>query len=159
MSDPLAIADDGSVTLATFSQRVAATLVDGLLVGLVSAIVVNVAIRTHSLSTRASVLTTLVCVVVVVTSGLYQVAMLATRSATLGNRAAGTMVVRSEDLDRPTPSAAVARFCVGSLAAGLAIAIAPLALYALAEDCWCLRDANRQTFHDKVARTVVVTTS
>ncbi len=144
-------------TLAGFPRRVLATLVDTVVIFCVSAVV----LVAYSVSPwRAfgdlsfwwlftggflggQILAGLI-------RGLYDILSLTLRSQTVGNKAASTLVVNGRTGRRVTVFQATVRFLV-QFGFHLVPALGPLV-----DNGWCLFSQDRQTLHDKAARTVVV---
>jgi len=129
--------------LAGWWLRVAATLIDGLLMG-----AIEVAIRAGT--GQSSYLATIASLIIVLA---YQALMLASQGQTLGNMAAGTIVVDAATGAPVTSGKAWARSAMDVVfRVGTMLFVIPI----LVDDLWPLWDKQKQTLHDKVAGTVVV---
>jgi len=136
-------------------KRVGATLIDALIVLVVSSVVV--------------VFTGLIAgdVVWVVLTAVYVVSMLSQRGQTVGNMAVSTRVVDGASGHRPSVTKAVVRWTLDGVL-GIFGLIASLnrvgvvvdltVLIGLIDYLWPLWDARNQTLHDKVAGTFVILT-
>jgi uncharacterized RDD family membrane protein YckC len=96
-----------------------------------------------------------VSLVTLLIGAAYEVGMLVTQGATVGKMALGMRVARIADGQKPTPADAVTRWAVPNVA-GLVPFLG--GLFQIVNALWCLWDPNRQCLHDKVAKTVVVST-
>jgi uncharacterized RDD family membrane protein YckC len=132
----------GRLVYASFWQRVAAQLIDALWMlplafGLA---VIGSALRGgEDLSTGGEIMLNVIC-------GLVVVIYWASRQATPGKRALGLRIVDADTGGTPPVGRLVARY-LGYIVSG-----APLGLGYL----WMLWDDRSQTWHDKVAATLVV---
>jgi uncharacterized RDD family membrane protein YckC len=125
--------------LAGWWQRVGATLLDGIIIG-IPAEVINVA------AGRAAYY-----VFLVVATAIYTTGLLTTRGQTIGMMAAGTKCVHAATGTLLAPGPAFVRWLVGEI---LDITIVGGILDVL----WPLWDANNQTLHDKAVGSIVVRT-
>ena len=137
--------------LASWWQRVGATLVD-VLVMVLPAIVLVVVFRHHPLLYRA---------VIYVLYALYATFLIATpQGQTLGNRAAGTKVQLASTSGSLTPQQSLIRVVaqVGPVFILGFLGILALVgwLYTLVDWLYPLWDEKNQTIHDKAAGTLVV---
>lgn len=136
--------------LAGLGARVAAALLDGLVVGAV-AVAVILAVRGEN----ASVATDRAIIVAVALLGslLYASTLMCRTGAhngqTLGKQALSIRAVR-EDAAPITASTALVREFVGKGLLGL------IPLFTIVDSLWAFGDARRQALHDKLAHTFVV---
>lgn len=141
--------------LAGWWRRVAATLVDDVFVGFalfLLLLIIGAAVPdSNTASDAQNALVVVLVILGLVGTAYYYVALVAVSGRTLGNRVAGTRVVDARSGRVPGWGKAAGLFFVRLL---LAVFVVPLVLDVL----WPLWDERRQTLHDKVAGTVVVTT-
>ncbi len=157
--------------------RLIARIVDGILVGIVTAVlgasflrdVLNAvrdyidsipsdgsqppdptALLSDPVVTSAIMKYSLVALLV---GGVYHVTLIALRGATLGKSLLGVTVQRLADQGRPTWTDAVLRWATTDIP-GLIPTVG--GLYSLLDALWCLWDPKRQCIHDKLPKTVVV---
>jgi uncharacterized RDD family membrane protein YckC len=165
--DQVTLPGVGTVAVASIGQRFLGRFLDGLIVGIPAVIIALIIIRvmasneadrlasgatTFSGGFLASIFST--AGVLFVLGILYEVGLIATRGATLGKQIAGVKVLRIEDGQLPGwgPSflrwiiPAVANFVCGLLT--LLVYLSPLF-----DD-----SGRRQGWHDKVAKTIVIST-
>jgi uncharacterized RDD family membrane protein YckC len=141
--------------LASWGRRLAALLVDGLLLsGIVLTTVVTAGVPLEDVN--ATILDgssfTLI-LIFVVPKAIYDTAMIGSRNQTFGKMALHIKVV--DEIDRVTPIGYARAFARWLATAFLwALFTVPGVL----DHLWPLRDRRRQTFHDKFARSVVVRT-
>jgi uncharacterized RDD family membrane protein YckC len=125
--------------LAGWWQRVGATVLDGIIIG-IPAEIINVSVG------RAGYY-----VFLLLASLIYVSAMLSQRGQTLGMMAVGTRCVQEATGANLTPGAAVGRWAVGEI---LDITI----VGGILDSLWPLWDAKNQTLHDKAVSSLVVRT-
>lgn len=170
--------------LAGWWQRVAAILIDGLLIGLVGALLalpwwrdvvdafrdyVHDAIRASDAGVdppssaefqrHIAVATAAIAVINLAVSFVYTVGFLSWKQATLGKLALGLRVRRRDDPGLPL-STILLRWAGQTGIVGV-IGLVPFvggagSLYSLLDSLWPLWDDKRQALHDKVAGTNVV---
>ncbi len=148
---------EGSVELASFTSRLNATIVDLLLQGCAAYLALVVLEPAHRSTYvtwvnhggKATFGLTLAAVVV-----LYQGVCVALWSKTLGNRLAGTEVLRSSDLGRPSLLQSLTRVVTGSALGALSGISALFGVYVIVDALASVVDPSGQTLHDRAARTI-----
>ena len=155
-ADQVTLPNVGTVTVASIGQRFVGRLLDVLIVGIPAWIIATIIIAATSdggsTTSYAAVLT--IALMLAVLGILYEVSLIAIRGATLGKQIAGVKVLRAEDGQLPGwgPSAlrwvipAVANFVCGLLT--IVVYLSPL----------FDNSGRRQGWHDKVAKTIVIST-
>lgn len=145
----------GAGQLAGWWRRVGATLVDDLFVGFALTILlllVGAAVPdSNTASQTQNILVGVLVVLGLVGAAYYYVALVAVSGRTLGNRMVGTRVVDARTGQMPGWGKAAAHFFMRLLMLVFAPAF-------IVDILWPLWDERRQTLHDKVAGTLVVTT-
>lgn len=167
----------GPGTPASRFARLIARIVDGVLVGIVTAVLgisflremltaVNDYVNTLPTDGSAppdpgALLTdpaitdaiTRYSLIALIVGGVYHVGLIALRGATLGKSLLGVKVQRTADQGRPTWTDALLRWATTDIPA-----LIPTVggLYSLLDALWCLWDPKRQCIHDKLPKTVVV---
>jgi uncharacterized RDD family membrane protein YckC len=156
----------GGARTASMGQRFLARLVDGAVIGIPAVIVVVIVLAVAlagesdtieaggepSGSVLAAYFTSLGAVLAL--SALYEVGMIATRGATLGKRALGITVVRESDLRVPGWGPAALRWLIPFVGVVVCWVGALLVYLSPLFD----NSGRMQGWHDKVAKTLVVTT-
>ena len=140
--------------LASWGRRLAALLVDVVVLGLVIGVALFAAgMPADELRERLrDGETMLVVLLFLIPEAIYHTALIGSRSQTFGKMALGIRVV---DAESNTPIGYVRAFRRWvSTAALRALFTVPTIL----DHLWPLRDPRNQTLHDKVARSVVVRT-
>jgi uncharacterized RDD family membrane protein YckC len=141
--------------LASWGRRLAALLVDGLILsGLVLATLAAAGRPLEEVNATIREGSSLVLILLfVLPKAIYDTAMIGSRNQTFGKMALHIKVVDEDD--RVTPIGYARAFTRWLSTAFLwALFTVPGVL----DHLWPLRDARRQTFHDKFARSVVVRT-
>jgi uncharacterized RDD family membrane protein YckC len=140
--------------LASWGRRLAALLVDTVVLASIITITVLVAgVSPDELNDRIrNGETLLVLLIFVIPEAIYDTALIGSRNQTFGKMALGIKVV---DADNRSPIGYVRAFRRWLSTASLwALFWVPGVL----DHLWPLRDRRNQTFHDKFARSVVVRT-
>ncbi len=130
---------------ATFLQRVVASIIDGVLVGLGLGVLAIVAGLFSS-----EFITVILTLLGLYFSIWYYVNAHGTTGQTIGKRAMGIRVVAT-DGSRISRKRAFARLLVSMVETGMAYVLVGFLGY-----LWMLWDPNKQTWHDKIASTYVV---
>ncbi|MEO5575458.1 MAG: RDD family protein [Gaiellaceae bacterium] len=140
--------------LASWGRRLAALLVDIVVLGLViAAALLAAGFPADDLRERVQDGETLLLVFVfLIPEGIYYTALIGSRSQTFGKMALGIKVVDAESSSPIGYARAFTRWL--STAAMRALLTVPTVI----DHLWPLRDRRNQTLHDKVARSVVVRT-
>jgi len=141
--------------LASWGRRLAALLVDGLLLGgIVVATLVSAGIPLEDVNATILEGSSLALILIfVLPKAIYDTAMIGSRNQTFGKMALHIKVV--DEADRVTS--------IGYLRAfrrwlSTAFLWSLFTVPGVLDHLWPLRDGRRQTFHDKFARSVVVRT-
>ncbi len=140
--------------LASWGRRLAALVVDIVVLGLViAAALLAAGFPADDLRERVQAGETLLLVFVfLIPEGIYYTALIGSRSQTFGKMALGIKVVDAESSSPIGYARAFTRWL--STAAMRALLTVPTVV----DHLWPLRDRRNQTLHDKVARSVVVRT-
>ena len=140
--------------LASWGRRLAALLVDALILGVVvAATILAAGVPAEDLRDRLENGSTLLLVLLFLApEAIYQTAMIGSRNQTLGKMALGIEVVDAESRSPIGYARAFRRWL--STAAMRALFTFPTVV----DHLWPLRDPKKQTLHDKFARSVVVRT-
>ena len=140
--------------LASWGRRLAALLVDAVVLGVVIALALFAAgMPVDELRDRLQDGETLLFVVLfLIPEGIYYTALIGSRSQTFGKMALGIKVVDAESRSPIGYPRAFTRWM--STAAMRALFTIPTVV----DHLWPLRDRRNQSLHDKFARTVVVRT-
>jgi uncharacterized RDD family membrane protein YckC len=140
--------------LASWGRRLAALLVDAIVLGLAIAVALFAAgMPVDELRDRLQDGETLLFVVLfLIPEGIYYTALIGSRSQTFGKMALGIKVVDAESRSPIGYPRAFTRWM--STAAMRALFTIPTVV----DHLWPLRDRRNQSLHDKFARTVVVRT-
>ncbi|MBA2440604.1 MAG: RDD family protein [Thermoleophilaceae bacterium] len=140
---------------ASWGRRLVALLVDGAILGVI-VLVTLLAAGVPAEDVNATILegsSLALILLFVLPKAIYDTAMIGSRNQTFGKMALGIKVV--DENDRATPIGYVRAFTRWLSAAFLwALFTVP----GILDHLWPLRDRRRQTFHDKLARSVVVRT-
>jgi len=149
-ADPLPPSTD---RLAGIGQRVAARLLDGLILGVPLTVVV---FATSTMDSARNTVDTPVAVQVLaaVVLALYEVVLIHTRGQTIGKRLMGIQVVRVNDGALPDWSAAIARYLVPALPA--LVPLPGFFLLSIVVYLVALTNPLRRGWHDRAAGTIVV---
>jgi len=145
----------GGGELASWGRRLAALVVDGLLLGgIVVATLVSAGIPLEDVNATILEGSSLALILIfILPKAIYDTAMIGSRNQTFGKMALHIKVV--DELDRMTPIGYARAFRRWLSTAFLwALFTVPGVL----DHLWPLRDGRRQTLHDKFARSVVVRT-
>lgn len=141
--------------LASWGRRLAALVVDGLLLGgIVVVTLVSAGIPLEDVNATILEGSSLTLILIfVLPKAIYDTAMIGSRNQTFGKMALHIKVV--DEVDRVTPIGYARAFRRWLSTAFLwSLFTVPGVL----DHLWPLRDRRRQTFHDKFARSVVVRT-
>ena len=140
--------------LASWGRRLAALLVDIVVLGLVIAVALFASgMPVEELRDRVQAGETLLIVVLfLIPEAIYYTALIGSRSQTFGKMALRIKVVDAESRSPIGYARAFRRWL--STATLRALFTVPTVV----DHLWPLRDRRRQTFHDKFARSVVVRT-
>ena len=140
--------------LASWGRRLAALLVDAIVLGVVIAVALFAGgMPVDELRDRLQDGETLLFVVLfLIPEGIYYTALIGSRSQTFGKMALGIKVVDAESRSPIGYPRAFTRWM--STAAMRALFTIPTVV----DHLWPLRDRRNQSLHDKFARTVVVRT-
>ncbi len=147
-----------SSNYASFGRRFVASLLDGIIVGMVTGglmliigIIVAVSIGAASSSSNSSLTLTTVQMLVqgisYLISAFYYVYFIGKNGQTIGKMALGIKVVKLETQAPPGYVGAFLREIVGKI---LSAAVFGLGYF------WMLWDGQKQTWHDKIAGTIVI---
>ena len=146
---------DSTNELASWGRRLAALIVDALLLGgVVLATLAAAGVPLEEVNSTILEGSSLALILIfVLPKAIYDTAMIGSRNQTFGKMALHIKVV--DEVDRVTPIGYPRAFARWLSTAFLwALFTVPGVL----DHLWPLRDARRQTFHDKFARSVVVRT-
>ena len=141
--------------LASWGRRLAALLVDGMILGgVVLATLVSAGVPLEDINTTILEGSSLALILIfILPKAIYDTAMIGSRNQTFGKMALHIKVV--DEADRATPIGYARAFTRWFSTAFLwALFTVPGVL----DHLWPLRDRRRQTLHDKFARSVVVRT-
>ena len=141
--------------LASWGRRLAALLVDGMILGgIVLATLVSAGVPLEDINTTILQGSSLALILIfILPKAIYDTAMIGSRNQTFGKMALHIKVV--DESDRATPIGYARAFTRWLSTAFLwALFTVPGVL----DHLWPLRDRRRQTLHDKFARSVVVRT-
>ena len=140
--------------LASWGRRLAALIVDAVVLGLlVAATLLASGVTADELRERLEAgETMLVVLLFLVPEAIYQTALIGSRSQTFGKMALGIKVV---DADSRAPIGYARAFTRWLSTAALR---ALFTIPTIVDHLWPLRDPRNQTLHDKLARSVVVRT-
>ena len=138
--------------LASWGRRLAALIVDALVLGVVvAATLLSSGVTAEELRERLEAgETMLVVLLFLVPEAIYQTALIGSRSQTFGKMALGIKVV---DADSRAPIGYARAFTRWLSTAALR---ALFTIPTIVDHLWPLRDPRNQTLHDKLARSVVV---
>jgi uncharacterized RDD family membrane protein YckC len=165
--EQLTLPNVGTVTLASIGQRAIGRLLDFLIVGIPSAIIALVILSATAsseadrLASGESTVSSGFYVTVFTVAGLltvlgvlYEVGFIAIRGATLGKQVAGVKVLRITDGQLPGWSVSFMRWILPA-ATNFVCGLLTLLVYLspLFDN-----SGRRQGWHDKIAKTVVITT-
>ena len=145
----------GGRELASWGRRLAALVLDGLLLGgIVVATLVSAGIPLEDVNATILEGSSLALILIfILPKAIYDTAMIGSRNQTFGKMALHIKVV--DELDRVTPIG-YARAFTRWLSTAFLWAL--FTLPGVLDHLWPLRDSRRQTFHDKFAHSVVVRT-
>jgi uncharacterized RDD family membrane protein YckC len=150
-SIPPGIVTEWGTVLASPWVRLGARVVDGLILAAVfTVLVAGGAVRIDL--TRGDGIPRSFLVMALVVGGIYETGFIALRGQTPGKMVFRAKVVKMEDGSPPGLSRALTRWVLPAVAS--LIPLGALLVYA-----WLLWDRRRQGLHDKVARTLVVSTA
>jgi len=138
---------------ASWGRRLAALLVDGAILGIIVLVtLLATGVPAEDVNTTILEGSSLALILLfVLPKAIYDTAMIGSRNQTFGKMALGIKVVDAND--RATPIGYVRAFTRWLSTAFLwALFTVP----GILDHLWPLRDRRRQTFHDKLARSVVV---
>ncbi len=147
-------------TPAGFWRRVLATLIDGILVAIVSTVIAKLISPSISLTAGATLYSAeiLYATIQLVIAIGYQVIMVGrSPGRTVGDYAAGIQVVSTE-MGVPGFTRSSKRVVIVLISSAISYtAVSPLgSLLFLFDGLWMLFDKNRQTLHDKLAGTLMI---
>jgi uncharacterized RDD family membrane protein YckC len=148
VESPPATTEVPVLTLASPWSRLAARLVDGLVLALVFTGLVTTGVITADLARPQDVSSAFIAMAILVTI-LYETSFVGLRGQTPGKMVVRISVVRVENGDRPGWGRALIRSALPSVAN--LVPFGGLIVYG-----WLLWDPRRQGLHDKVAQTLVV---
>ena len=146
---------DPTHELASWGRRLAALLVDGMILGgIVLATLVSAGVPLEDINTTILEGSSLALILIfILPKAIYDTAMIGSRNQTFGKMALHIKVV--DEADRATPIGYARAFTRWLSTAFLwALFTVPGVL----DHLWPLRDGRRQTLHDKFAHSVVVRT-
>ena len=146
---------DPTHELASWGRRLAALLVDGMILGgIVLATLVSAGVPLEEINTTILEGSSLALILIfILPKAIYDTAMIGSRNQTFGKMALHIKVV--DEVDRVTRIGYARAFTRWLSTAFLwALFTVPGVL----DHLWPLRDGRRQTLHDKFARSVVVRT-
>ena len=146
---------DPTHELASWGRRLAALLVDGMILGgIVVATLVSAGVPLEDINTTILEGSSLALILIfILPKAIYDTAMIGSRNQTFGKMALHIKVV--DEADRVTPIGYARAFTRWLSTAFLwALFTVPGVL----DHLWPLRDGRRQTLHDKFAHSVVVRT-
>ena len=146
---------DAAQELASWGRRLAALILDGLLLGgIVVATLVSAGVPLDDINTTILEGSSLALILIfILPKAIYDTAMIGSRNQTFGKMALHIKVV--DEADRATPIGYARAFTRWLSTAFLwALFTVPGVL----DHLWPLRDGRRQTLHDKFAHSVVVRT-
>jgi uncharacterized RDD family membrane protein YckC len=146
------VVDDAE--LASWGRRLAALLVDGaVLTAIVLTTMLAAGVPLDDVNSTIWDGSSLALIALfVLPEAIYDTAMISARNQTFGKMAVGIEVVDAESRGRIGYARAFTRWL------STAFLWALWALPGVIDHLWPLRDSRRQTFHDKLARSVVVRT-
>jgi len=139
-----------SVALAPIARRLAARIIDGVIVAL--PIVVALFSTTDVNDTTTLSIPLWFALAALVLGALYEITLTATMGQTVGKRLLGIKVVHLSDGDVPGWGSATIRYLLPTAVGALPI-VQFLALVVYLRALW---DPMRQGFHDRAAGTIVV---
>jgi uncharacterized RDD family membrane protein YckC len=136
---------------ASLKRRWAAVFIDGIILTVVNSLI-SLPLFVLDTTTRDSI--NLVGVVGIGITGIqwligvvYPIFFIGRTGQTLGKKAMGIKVVKLETMDHPTYFDAFLREVVGKFVSSIVLGLGYL---------WAIRDSRKQTWHDKIAKTVVI---
>ncbi|QQG41972.1 MAG: RDD family protein [Candidatus Woesebacteria bacterium] len=151
--DPQAASTAGTVVYAGFWARFGASLLDGLIIGVVSFVInlvmgiVTAVAGGGSASSVVAVVSMVVSLIFFVLELVYFIYFIGAKGQTLGKMALKIKVVKVGTTEAPGYLKAFLREVVGKFISSFVFLLGFL---------WMLWDKNKQTWHDKIAGTVVV---
>ncbi|KKQ92103.1 MAG: RDD domain containing protein [Microgenomates group bacterium GW2011_GWC1_39_7b] len=151
--DPQAVSAAGTVVYAGFWARLGASVLDGLIIGVVSFVInlvmgiVTTVAGGGSASSVVAVVSMVVSLIFFVLELVYFIYFIGAKGQTLGKMALKIKVVRAGTNEAPGYLKAFLREVVGKFISSFVFLLGFL---------WMLWDKNKQTWHDKIAGTVVV---
>ena len=146
---------DPTHELASWSRRLAAMLVDGIILsGIVLVTIVSAGVPLEDVNTTILEGSSLALILIfILPKAIYDTAMIGSRNQTFGKMALHIKVV--DETDRVT-SIGYARAFTRWLSTAFLWAL--FTVPGVLDHLWPLRDGRRQTLHDKFAHSVVVRT-
>lgn len=146
-----------SIVYASFGRRFVASLLDGVIVGvvggiigLVMGIIVGLILVATGSSSKDLTTSILGGVVQIVNGGLtlgYYIYFTGKNGQTLGKKALGIKVIKKDSMQVPGYMSAFLREVVGKFLSAIVFGLGYL---------WMLWDKDKQTWHDKIAGTIVI---
>lgn len=146
-----------SIVYASFGRRFAASLLDGIIVGIASGIIsfiigivtgiILVTIGGSSKDLGKMIVSGLVQIVNLTLTMGYYIYFIGKEGQTLGKKALGIKVVKKDSQQAPGYMSAFLREVVGKIVSSLVFGLGFL---------WMLWDKDKQTWHDKIAGTIVI---
>lgn len=142
---------------ASFGRRLVASLLDGIIVGIAITIIslimgvitgiVLVMLGGSSKDLGVSITSVLVQIVNIILTSGYYIYFTAKEGQTLGKKALEIKVVKKDSQQAPGYMSAFLREVVGKFVSGIVFGLGYL---------WMLWDKDKQTWHDKIAGTIVI---
>lgn len=146
-----------SVVYASFGRRFVASLLDGVIVGvaitiisLIMGVITGIALvmlRGSSKDLGVSITSGLVQIVNIILTSGYYIYFTGKEGQTLGKKVLGIKVVKKDSQQAPGYMSAFLREVVGKFVSGIVFGLGYL---------WMLWDKDKQTWHDKIAGTIVI---
>lgn len=146
-----------SIIYASFGRRFVASLLDGIIVGVAGAViggiigVITGIILVASGSSGKDLMTSIVGgIAQIISGGLslgYYIYFTGKEGQTLGKKALGIKVVKKDSQQAPGYMSAFLREAVGKFVSAIVFGLGYL---------WMLWDKDKQTWHDKIAGTIVI---
>ncbi len=138
------------VVYASVGRRWFASVIDGILLSIFSVAIIiplSVVARVSNSDSVSSLTDVIGQLLTVIVSFGYYVYMIGSRGQTLGKMAMGIKVIKKDTSQIPGFTAAFLREVVGKILSGIVLGLGYL---------WAIWDKDKQTWHDKIAQTIVV---